>query len=79
MDRLTPATVKPGSVLTIDGEYLNLIKEVIFADNVIVVQEDFVSQDRKQIKLTVPEEAQNGKSSSQMVLRFQTGSIRRTS
>ena len=61
MDRLTPATVKPGSVLTIDGEYLNLIKEVIFADNVIVVQEDFVSQDRKQIKLTVPEEAQNGK------------------
>ena len=27
----------------------------------IVVQEDFVSQDRKQIKLTVPEEAQNGK------------------
>ena len=61
MDRLTPATVKPGSVLTIDGEYLNLIKEVIFADNVIVAQEDFVSQDRKQIKLTVPEEAQNGK------------------
>ena len=61
MDGLTPATVKPGSVLTIDGEYLNLIKEVIFADNVIVVQEDFVSQDRKQIKLTVPEEAQNGK------------------
>ena len=61
MDRLTPATVKPGAVLTIDGEYLNLIKEVIFADNVIVVQEDFVSQDRKQIKLTVPEEAQNGK------------------
>lgn len=61
MDRLTPATVKPGSVLTIDGEYLNLIKEVIFADNVIVVQEDFVSQDRKQIKLTVPEEVQNGK------------------
>ena len=61
MDRLTPATVKPGSVLTIDGEYLNLSKEVIFADNVIVVQEDFVSQDRKQIKLTVPEEAQNGK------------------
>lgn len=34
---------------------------MIFADNVIVVQEDFVSQDRKQIKLTVPEEAQNGK------------------
>lgn len=61
MDRLTPATVKPGSVLTIDGGYLNLIKEVIFADNVIVAQEDFVSQDRKQIKLTVPEEAQNGK------------------
>ena len=26
-----------------------------------MVQEDFVSQDRKQIKLTVPEEAQNGK------------------
>lgn len=61
LEELELAAVKPGAVLTIDGEYLNLIKEVIFVDNVIVPQEDFISQDRKQIKLTVPAEAQSGK------------------
>lgn len=61
LEKLTPVSVKPGSILTIDGEYLNLIKEVIFVDNVIVSQEDFVSHDRKQIQLTVPAEAQSGK------------------
>lgn len=61
LEKFAPATVKPGSMLTIEGEYLNLIKEVIFADNVIVAQVDFTSQDRKQIKLIIPEEAQSGK------------------
>lgn len=61
LDKVTPASVKPGTELAIDGEYLNLIKEIIFADNVVVLQEDFVSQSRKQIKLVVPFEAQSGK------------------
>ena len=41
IEKLSPATVKPGNILTIDGEYLNLINEVIFADGVIVPVEDF--------------------------------------
>lgn len=32
LEAFAPAEVKPGSELTITGEYLNLIKEVIFAD-----------------------------------------------
>lgn len=57
----TPTQVKAGDVLTIDGEYLNLINEVKFADGVIVEKEDFVSRSRKQIRVIVPEEARTGK------------------
>ncbi len=50
--------VKPGEVLTIQGEYLNLIKEVIFAEKKAVTT--FVSQSRKEIKVVVPMDAQSG-------------------
>lgn len=56
----SPASVMPGDVLTIEGDYLNLIQEVIFADNVIVKAEDFLSQDRYKITVTVPDEACTG-------------------
>ena len=56
-----PAEVKPGSELTITGEYLNLIKEVIFADEVTVPADEFVSQSRQEIKVIVPDSAQTGK------------------
>lgn len=55
------AEVKPGSELTITGEYLNLIKEVIFADEVTVPADEFVSQSRQEIKVIVPDSAQTGK------------------
>lgn len=50
----------PGDELTIEGEYLNLIHEVIFADDVTVTEEDFITHERNMIKLLVPEEAQTG-------------------
>lgn len=56
----SPAEVMPGDVLTIEGEYLNLIQEVIFADNVVVSSEEFLSQDRYKITVTVPDEACTG-------------------
>ena len=59
LESISPASIKPGNVLTISGEYLNLIKEVIFAEDVVVTS--FVSQSRKEIKVTVPAEAQTGK------------------
>lgn len=61
LDAVTPTSIKAGQELTITGEYLNLIKEVIFTDNVIVKSDAFTKHERKEIKLTVPEEAQTGK------------------
>lgn len=60
IDELSPLSVLPGDELTIKGDYLNLINEVIFADNVTVSAEDFVAHDWKTICLTVPQEAQSG-------------------
>ena len=59
--QFSPSVVQPDAVLTINGEYLNLVKEVIFADNVVVKAEDFVSQSRYKIEVTVPQEARTGK------------------
>lgn len=60
IENFTPATVLPGDELTIEGEYLNLIHEAIFADDVTVTEEDFITHERNMIKLLVPEEAQTG-------------------
>lgn len=56
-----PTSIKPGAQLTITGDYLNLVDEVIFTDRVVVIVEDFVSQSRTEIKLVVPAQAQTGK------------------
>lgn len=61
LESFTPSSVRPGDELTITGEYLNLIHEVIFADEVAVSEDNFIVHDRNTIKLTVPEEAQTGK------------------
>ncbi|MBP7151211.1 MAG: IPT/TIG domain-containing protein [Paludibacteraceae bacterium] len=58
---VTPTTLRAGQILTVKGDYLNLIKKVIFVDNVEVEAEDFVSQSREQLQVKVPAEAQTGK------------------
>lgn len=63
IDEISPLKVKPGSKLTIKGEYLNLIKEVCFpftTDSVNVYADDFTAHDRKTIELVVPQEAVSG-------------------
>lgn len=60
LDGFSSEIVKPGDELTIEGEYLNLIHQVIFAEDVVVSEENFLTHDRKTIKLVVPEEAQTG-------------------
>lgn len=57
----TPATVKAGDVLTITGDYLNLVGEVILADRITVAEDNFTNHTRTEIKLEVPAEAQTGK------------------
>lgn len=58
IESISPTALKAGEVLTIKGEYLNLIKEVIFADNVVVTT---FEASRNEIKVVVPKEAAPGK------------------
>ncbi|MDN5290589.1 MAG: hypothetical protein PWQ06_828 [Anaerophaga sp.] len=60
LDEFSPDAIKPGEVLTISGEYLNLIKEVVFSDGVIADTAYFEAQSRKELKVIVPEKAQTG-------------------
>jgi len=57
----SPDPVKAGQELTITGDYLNLVKAVIFTDRISVDSAAFVSKTRSQIKLLVPATAQTGK------------------
>ena len=50
----------PGDEITIEGDYLNLVKMVCFNDDVWVSEDDFVSQDRYKLVVKVPEQAQTG-------------------
>ena len=52
--------MKPGEVLVIKGEYLNLIKEVIFFEELPVGEDDFIAHSRKEIQVKVPMEARTG-------------------
>ena len=60
IDSFSPASVYPGETVTIKGDYLNLIHEVIFTKDVIVSEKDFTAHDRYGITVTVPREAQTG-------------------
>lgn len=65
LESISPLTVKPGSVLSLKGEYLNNIHEVIFSQDkanadVTVPEEDFLSHSRQEITLVVPVEAKSG-------------------
>ena len=60
IESVTPATVYPGDELTIEGDYLNLMHEVIFEKDVFVSENDFVSHDRYKIVVKVPAEARTG-------------------
>jgi hypothetical protein len=55
---MSPTSVKPGDVITITGDYLNLMHEVIFTEGVTVTT--FESQSRKQLTLRVPVAARSG-------------------
>lgn len=60
VETITPNPVKPGEVLVIKGEYLNLIKEVIFFEELPVGEADFIAHSRQEIQVKVPMEAKTG-------------------
>ena len=57
----SPASIMPGETLTIEGDYLNLVHMIEFADGVQIPEKDFVSHSRYKIEVVVPEEAKTGK------------------
>ena len=61
IDNLAPAIIKANEVLTITGDYLNLVKQVIFTDRITADNTTFITQTRSQLTLKVPAGAQTGK------------------
>tara|TARA_R110002050_G_scaffold69613_2_gene150655 strand:+ start:7307 stop:9439 length:2133 start_codon:yes stop_codon:yes gene_type:complete len=61
IESFTPTSIKAGQELTIKGDYLNLVKEVIFTDRAALGDTAFITQSRTELKLLVPAEAQSGK------------------
>ena len=57
---LDPNPVHPGGVLSIKGEYMWNIGQVIFFDHVVVDAEDFLLNTRHEIQVRVPMEAKSG-------------------
>jgi hypothetical protein len=54
----SPASARPGDVITINGKYLNLISEITFHDRKLVT--DFDSRTKEMIKVKLPLDAQSG-------------------
>ncbi|MFT4222812.1 IPT/TIG domain-containing protein [Dysgonomonas sp.] len=56
-------SVKAGDELTFEGDYLNLIREVVFTDNVVVslLRDEDVTYSREKLVVKVPLGAQTGK------------------
>lgn len=56
----SPATARPGAVISIEGTYLNLVKQVIFTNKKTVNDTAFISQTKTKIEVKVPEDAKTG-------------------
>ena len=57
---ISPNPVHPGDVLTIKGEFVWNIGQVVFFDHVVVNAEDFLLNTRSEIQVIVPMEAKSG-------------------
>ncbi len=60
IDEVSPNPVKGGQTLTITGQYLNFVHDVIFADRDTVSSEDFLSVESGKIELVFPKVALSG-------------------
>ena len=57
---IDPNPIHPGDILTIKGEYVWNIGQVVFFDHVVVDAENFVVNTRNEIQVRVPMEAKSG-------------------
>ena len=58
IDSFSPAEALSGDLITISGDYLNTVQEVIFGGEVYVTE--FVSQTRRELQVRLPSEAVSG-------------------
>ncbi len=56
----SPATARPGTIISIEGTYLNLVKSVTFTNKKIVLDTAFISQTKTKIEVKVPDDAKTG-------------------
>jgi len=56
----SPTSIHPGDILTITGEYVWNIGQVVFFNHVVVDAEDFIKNTRNEIQVRVPMEAKTG-------------------
>lgn len=56
----SPAAARPGAIVTIEGTYLNLVKEVIFTNKKTVNDTAFISHTKEKIEVRVPTDAKTG-------------------
>ena len=57
---ITPNPIHPGEVVSIKGDYVWNIGQVVFFDHVTVDAEDFLLNTRSEIQVIVPDEAKTG-------------------
>lgn len=60
VESFTPSHVRAGDIVTIKGEFVWNIAEVIFSANVKVAAENFVKNTRKEVQVRVPIDAVSG-------------------
>lgn len=60
IETITPAVLKAGQTLTITGEYLNLVYDIVFAERDTVRSADYLVWERGKIELVLPKEVKSG-------------------
>ncbi len=60
VNSFSPASIHPGNIVSIKGEYVWNIGQVVFFDHVAVDAADFVKNTRNEIQVRVPMEAKTG-------------------
>lgn len=58
--KISPQPIKAGQLLTLEGNYFNLIDKVILSNKVEIEKQDFVTYERTKIELILPAVAQTG-------------------
>ena len=60
VDKISAESLYPGETLTIEGDYLNLIHELVFTNKVYVSEDAFLTHTRYKIEAKVPAKAISG-------------------